>query len=58
MLSFLASLVGAATVAGPVYFEGPGLEMPGVSSDTLPDLYEGVGEGAQARLASSSKSPS
>ena len=54
MLSLLASLLAAVSVAGPTCTGDragdPSFQAPGAFADTLPELYEGVGEGAHARL--------
>jgi len=54
LLSLLASLLAAASVAGPTCTGDragdPCLQAPSAFTDTLPELYEGVGEGAHARL--------
>ena len=50
MLSLLASLMAAVCLAGPASTGDPCLQAPGAVTDTLPELFEGVGEGSHARL--------
>ena len=50
MLPLLASLVAAVSVAGPTCTGDPCVQAPSAFADTLAELFEGVGEGAHARL--------